>query len=156
MQDLFRFVPVIQFKQEEDNSPPIFDLSFDALVSEHSGLPPFPECLPAENKAILESFQNLKDHITGALQELPLISHDVDMYLEEAKEFYELCPEAAAKKGLSMMEAVKSSKATGSNLRTLNNVQELFLVFGENVKRIADELAASEDALDVLMNEIYN
>ena len=74
---------MIEFKKEEDNSPPIFDLMFDVVVSEQSGLAPFPQCLSAESKAILDSLENLKDHIVGALQELPLISHDVDISLGE-------------------------------------------------------------------------
>ena len=70
------------------------------------------------------------------------------------QEFYELCPDAAAKKGLTMMEAVKCSKATGSNLRMLYTTQELFLAFGENVKRVADELAASSGEVELLMNKM--
>ncbi len=60
-----------------------------------------------------------------------------------SQSFYEMCPEAAAKKGLSMMEAVKCSKATGNNLRMLYSTQDLFLAFGENIKRVADELMAA-------------
>jgi hypothetical protein len=51
-----------------------------------------------------------------------------------------------------MMEAVKCSKATGSNLRTLYSTQELFLAFGENVKRVADELTESSKGVDKLMD----
>ena len=53
-----------------------------------------------------------------------------------------------------MMEAVKCSKATGSNLRMLYTPQELFLAFGENVKRVADELAASSGEVELLMNKM--
>ena len=134
--------------------------------------------------ALLASLGQLKTVIAEALLDLPPISEDVDISLEDAKvgmlwsrlwgfffpsfpvlipcgpaylamqEFYELCPDAAAKKGLTMMEAVKCSKATGSNLRMLYTTQELFLAFGENVKRVADELAASSGEVELLMNKM--
>ena len=53
-----------------------------------------------------------------------------------------------------MMEAVKSSKATGSNLRTLYSTQELFLAFGENVKRVTDDFAASTGEVEQLINNM--
>ncbi len=65
-----------------------------------------------------------------------------------------MCPDAAAKKGLTMMEAVKCSKATGSNLRLLFTTQELFLSFGGNVKRVVDELAASTVQVAALMDSM--
>lgn len=65
-----------------------------------------------------------------------------------------MCPEAAARRGLSMMEAVKCSKATGSNLRLLCNTQDLFLAFGENVKRVADELGGSSGAVQKLIDSL--
>lgn len=55
-----------------------------------------------------------------------------------------------------MMEAVKVSKATGSNLRTLYTTQELFLAFGENVKRVADDFAASTGEVELLMNKLLS
>lgn len=52
------------------------------------------------------------------------------------------------------MEAVKSSKATGSNLRMLYSTQELFLQFGENVKRVVDDFAASAAEVERLMDKM--
>lgn len=111
-------------------------------------------CPSAQPKSLLADMDNLVAHILGALKELPEISEYVDALLEQATEFYELCPEAASRRGLSMMEAVKCSKATGSNLRILYNTQELFLALGENVKRVADELAESSVAVERLVDDM--
>jgi hypothetical protein len=51
-----------------------------------------------------------------------------------------------------MMEAVKSAKAVGANLKTLFETQQLFVAFGDNVKRVADDLAASNVEVQKLVN----
>lgn len=58
--------------------------------------------------------------------------------------------------GFSMMDAVKCSKATGGNLRVLYSTQELFLAFGENVKRVADELADSPNTVALLIDSVLS
>ncbi|GAX73947.1 hypothetical protein CEUSTIGMA_g1397.t1 [Chlamydomonas eustigma] len=154
LKSLISVEPVMEFRRDDDGSPPIFDFHLDVDLSRDSGIPPFPECLPEKASQLLAALDNLKDVIAEALNDLPPISEEVDSSLEDAKEFYELCPDAAAKKGLSMMEAVKCSKATGTNLRTLYSTQELFLAFGENVKRVADELTESSKEVEKLLDMI--
>lgn len=61
-------------------------------------------------------------------------------------------PRVRTQMGFSMMDAVRCSKATGSNLKTLYETQELFLSFGENIKRVADELADSTYAVHEMMD----
>lgn len=109
-----------------DGLPPSFAFNLNIELNVAAGIPNFPDCLPEQPKSLLADMDNLVAHILGALKELPEISEYVDALLEQATEFYELCPEAASRRGLSMMEAVKCSKATGSNLRILYNTQELF------------------------------
>lgn len=69
-------------------------------------LPPAPTCLhlPHQSRELWSRLEDLKLKIGSALALLPEISEDVDQLVEQAREFYELAPEAAARHHLSMME----------------------------------------------------
>mmetsp|Transcript_32463 Transcript_32463/g.96906 ORF Transcript_32463/g.96906 Transcript_32463/m.96906 type:complete len:585 (-) Transcript_32463:369-2123(-) len=151
MRQMVSVRPEVEFQNEEEGVPPSFDFQVNIQLKPEAQVPTFPNCLPDLNLALLHAVEGVKQSIADALNELPAISVETDDLLERAKEFYELCPDAAAQMGFSMMDAVRCSKATGYNLKTLYETQDLFLGFGENIKRVADELADSSRAVAELL-----
>lgn len=156
LKSLVSIEPAVFFHRDDEGVPPSFDFQFNVKLAEGAGVADFPQNLTERTLLMYTCIERLKANISVSLEELPAISEEVDSLLEEAKEFYELCPEAAARMGFSMMDAVKCSKATGGNLRVLYSTQELFLAFGENVKRVADELADSPNTVALMIDSVLS
>eukprot|EP00798_Chlamydomonas_sp_ICE-L_P011013 gene11013-18977_t len=124
--------PEVVFGDPDDESAPAFDFQFNVWLHDNAFIAPFPSCLPDDAQEVFNSLDFLKGQISEALTALPIISDSIDELLEQAKPlnpklqtqtqtskprnfideflgqakaFYELAPEAAAARGMMMMEA---------------------------------------------------
>lgn len=155
LKTLLKINPEVYFGDPDDPSVPAFDFSFNVDLHENSFLVPPPDCLPEDAAEVYNSIDFLKSAINDAMTQLPLISDQVDELLEKAKSFYEMAPEAAASHRMGMMEAVKSGKAVGINLKVLFDTNRLFVALGDHVKRVADDLAAGKlPAIKLIEDEL--
>ncbi len=59
---------------------------------------------PPQGQELLARIELLSSTISNALRQLPNISSQLDQLTEQARDFYDMVPDAAAQRGLSMME----------------------------------------------------
>ncbi|KAL6761783.1 hypothetical protein V8C86DRAFT_765874 [Haematococcus lacustris] len=106
---------------------------------------PFPAGLNQQGQELFMRIESLCNAVSHALTTLPSISEQLEEEMEKAREFYELAPEVAAAKGMPMMQAAKTGKAVGANLKVcwscVAERQSLFKSFNANVQRVVNDLA---------------
>ncbi|GLC45281.1 hypothetical protein PLESTB_000717100 [Pleodorina starrii] len=98
----------------------------------------FPDCLPPMIRSVWDSLLALAAVVQESRTSLTPLRGQYQRLHEEVREFYNLAPEAAKARKLSIAEAAGVARVITNNLAVIYEAEQVFDAYSRNVQRIVD------------------